>query len=154
MRANCVQLATDAGRGGPGRPWADAVSSGTWLHRPRLHCLRTRCCITALVADTVKGGELNYMALALICEQTAYSSLLMLEGAVLADPGPMLSRLVRGCIALAFTACVNAVASSHRFADTAKAREAALLHDTSNGTRANCVLFATDTGSGACPGRP
>ena len=38
-------------------------------------------------------------------EQIVYSSLLTLAGVVLADPEPMLSRLVRGCIALAFTAC-------------------------------------------------
>ena len=44
----------------------------------------------------------------------------MLEGAVLADPEPMLPHLVRGCIALAFTACVLAVACSHRLADTIK----------------------------------
>ena len=40
------------------------------------------------------------MALALQREQTAYRSLLMVSGAVLADPEPMLSRLVRGCITL------------------------------------------------------
>ena len=45
------------------------------------------------------------MALALQRKPTAYRSLLMLAGAVLADPEPMLSRLVRGCIALAFTLC-------------------------------------------------
>ena len=59
-------------------------------------------------ADTVKGGELSYMALALQREPTAYRSLLMVAGAVLANPEPMLARLVRGCIALAFTACVRA----------------------------------------------
>ena len=32
----------------------------------------------------------------------------MVAGAVLANPEPMLARLVRGCIALAFTACVRA----------------------------------------------
>ena len=42
------------------------------------------------------------MALALQREQTAYRSLLMVSGAVLADPEPMLSRMVRGYIALAF----------------------------------------------------
>ena len=45
------------------------------------------------------------MTLALQREPTACTSLLMLLGAVAADPGPMLARLVRGCIALAFTAC-------------------------------------------------
>ena len=47
----------------------------------------------------------------------------MVAGAVLADPEPMLARLVRGCIALAFTACVLAVACSHRLADTVKGGE-------------------------------
>ena len=43
------------------------------------------------------------MALALQREQTAYRSLLMVSGAVLADPEPMmLSCMVRGYIALAF----------------------------------------------------
>ena len=65
-------------------------------------------------ADAVKGGEISSMALALPREPTAYRSLLMVAGAVLADPEPMLARLVRGFIALAFTACVLAVAFSHR----------------------------------------
>ena len=38
------------------------------------------------LADAVKGGQLSYMALALQRERTAYSSLLMVAGAVLADP--------------------------------------------------------------------
>ena len=45
------------------------------------------------------------MTLALQREPTAYRSLLTRAGAVLADPEPVLARLVRGCIALAFTAC-------------------------------------------------
>ena len=44
----------------------------------------------------------------------------MLSGAVLADPEPMLARLVRGCIAMAFAASVAAVACIHRLADTVK----------------------------------
>ena len=60
------------------------------------------------------------MALAMEREQTTYSSQLMVAGAVLADPEPMPARLIRGCIALAFTACVLAVACSHRLADTVK----------------------------------
>ena len=67
-----------------------------------------------LVEDPVKGSELSYMTLALQREPTAYISLLMRLGAVLADPEPMIARLVRGCIALAFTACILAVACSHR----------------------------------------
>ena len=57
-------------------------------------------------------------------EHIVYSSLLTLAGAALADPEPPRLRPVRGCIALAFTACVHAVASSHRLADTVKGGEA------------------------------
>ena len=42
-------------------------------------------------------------------EPTAYSLLLLMAGAVLADPAPMLSRLARDCIALTFTAPVPAL---------------------------------------------
>ena len=79
--------------------------------------------------------------------------LLMVAGVVLANPEPMLSRLVRGCIALAFTAGVHAVATSHRLADPIKGSELSLLHDGSNGTRANRVQLAFDTGRDG-PGRP
>ena len=64
---------------------------------------------TALLADTIEGDELRYMALAMEREQIPYRSLLTLAGAVEANLEPMLSRLVRGCIALAFTACVPAL---------------------------------------------
>ena len=47
----------------------------------------------------------------------------MLAKALLAAPEPMLARLVRGCIALAFTASVPADQSSHRLADTVKGDE-------------------------------
>ena len=53
-------------------------------------------------------------------EQIVDSSLLAQAVAVQPDPQLMPSRLVRGCFALAFTACVLAVASSHRLADTVK----------------------------------
>jgi hypothetical protein len=58
-------------------------------------------------------------------EGIVYSSLLQPTGAVLANPEPMLPRLVRGCIAPAFTACVLAVACSHSdcLADTIKSGE-------------------------------
>ena len=72
------------------------------------------------IADAVKGGKLSYMALAMEREPTTYSSLLMVAGTVLAGPEPMLARLERSFIALAFTACVPAVACSHRLADTVK----------------------------------
>ena len=48
-------------------------------------------------------------------EHTACSTLLRLMVAVLADPEPMPARLVRGCISLAFAACVPA--RNHRLAD-------------------------------------
>ena len=70
-------------------------------------CVLADACSHRL-AEAVKGGELSYMALAMEREQTAYCSLLMVAGMVLADPERMLARLVRGCIALAFTACVLA----------------------------------------------
>ena len=63
------------------------------------------------------------MALAMEREQFTCISLLLRARAVLADPEPMLARLVRGCIALAFTACVLAVACMHRFADAVKGGE-------------------------------
>ena len=72
------------------------------------------------LADTVKGGELSYMGLAMQRDPTAGRSLLMVAEAVLANPEPMLSRLVRSCIALAFTASVPADQSSPRLADPVK----------------------------------
>ena len=62
------------------------------------------------LADAVKGGQLKYMTLALQREPTAYRPLLTRARAAVAGPERMLSRLVRGCIALAFTASVRAVA--------------------------------------------
>ena len=70
-------------------------------------CVLAVACMHRL-ADAVKGGELSYMALAVQREHTAYTSLLMLAGAVLPHPEPMLARLIRGCIAVAFTARVGA----------------------------------------------
>ena len=75
------------------------------------------------LADAVKGGELSYMIPALQRELTACSSLLTRARAVLTDPEPMLARLVHGCIALAFAACVLAVACSHHLADAVKGGE-------------------------------
>ena len=53
-------------------------------------------------------------------EQSTCRSLLARARAVLANPEPMLSRLVRGCIALAFIASVRVVTCSRRLADTIK----------------------------------
>ena len=53
-------------------------------------------------------------------EQTTYSSLPTRAGAVLIKPEPIPPRLVRGCIATAFTACVPAVTCSHRLADAVR----------------------------------
>ena len=63
-----------------------------------------------LILSTVKGDELSYPAQAMERERSAFSSLLLQAGAVLADPEPMPTRLGRGCIAVAFTAGVRAVA--------------------------------------------
>ena len=99
------------------RKLTGAVLAG---HEPILSRLVRRCialaftaCVLAIacshrLADTVKGGELSYTALAMEREHMVYRSLLTPAGAVLASPEQMLSRLVRGCIALAFTACVPA----------------------------------------------
>ena len=54
------------------------------------------------------------MQIAIACEDTAYSLLLMLTGVILADPKLMLASLVRGCIGMAFTASVPNDQSSHR----------------------------------------
>ena len=106
------------------------------------------------LADPVKGSELSYMTLALQREPTAYRSLLTRARAAVADPEPMPSRLVRGCIALAFTACVLAVASSHSLVDAVKGGKLSYMqHGTGIATRANCVQIATDTCLGG-PGRP
>ena len=69
---------------------------------------------------------LSYMTLALQRERTAYRSILMVAEAALADAEPILARLVRGCIALAITASVLAVACSHRLADPVKGQRAQL----------------------------
>ena len=63
------------------------------------------------------------MALAMEREPNAYRSLLMVAGVVLASAEPMLTRLVRGCIALAVTASVPADQSSPRLADPVKGGE-------------------------------
>ena len=69
------------------------------------------------ICESMASSATN-MALAMEREQIRYSSLVLVAGTVLADPEPMLARLVRGCIALAFTACVPDDLSSHRLADT------------------------------------
>ena len=66
------------------------------------------------------------MTLAMEREQATSRSLLMLAGAILADPELMLARMVRGCIVLAFTASVAAVACIHRLADTSRAASSAV----------------------------
>ena len=63
------------------------------------------------------------MMLAMEREQTAYRSVLMVAGVVLADAEPMLTRLVRGGIALAVTASVPADPSSRRLADPVEGGE-------------------------------
>jgi hypothetical protein len=102
-------------------------------------CVLAVACSHCL-ADTVKGGELSHMALALQREPNAYRSQLMVAGAVLADTEPMLARLIRGCIALAFIATVPADQSSQRHADTVKrVASSAALH-----WRCNASQMRTD----------
>ena len=64
---------------------------------------------TALLLIPSRGSEISYMALAMEREPNAYSSPLTLVEAVPADPEPMLSRLARDCIVLAFNAPVPAL---------------------------------------------
>ena len=64
---------------------------------------------TALLIPSRAASSASYTTVAMEREQIVYSSLLTLAGMVLADPEPMLARLVRGFIALAFTACVPAL---------------------------------------------
>ena len=59
------------------------------------------------LADTVKGGELSYAALAMEREQTAFNSPLTLAGVVLANSKPIPVRLARGYIALFLCCAVN-----------------------------------------------
>ena len=56
------------------------------------------------LADAVKGGELSYMTLAMERDTLAYRSQPSVTGALLADPEPTPLRVVRGCIAMPFTA--------------------------------------------------
>ena len=73
------------------------------------------------LADAVKGAKLRYMTLAMESrERDGARSVLLLAGAVLARREPIPPRLGRGCIAIAFTAGVRAVASMHHLADAAK----------------------------------
>ena len=74
-------------------------------------------------AATVKGSKLSYTTVAMKCEPIVYSSLLTPAGVVLAGPEPMLTRLVRGGIALAVTASVPADPSSRRLADPVEGGE-------------------------------
>ena len=58
------------------------------------------------------------MQIATDTDRPTCRSLLTRARTVLADPEPMISRLVRGFIVLAFTACLLADACSQRLADT------------------------------------
>ena len=106
----------------PGPMLARLVRSCIALALSFTACVLAVACSHHLV-DTVKGGELSYMAVAMEREHNAFRSLLMVAGAVLANPERMLARLVRGCTAPAFTACVPADQSSHRLADIIKSGE-------------------------------
>ena len=117
--ALALQRETTAYRLLPMRPRAVLADPKPMLTRLVRGCIalavaarvRADAC-THRLADAVKGGKLSYMALALQREPTAYRLLPMRPRAVLADPKPMLARLVRGYIALAVTARVCADACS------------------------------------------
>ena len=102
----------------------------------------------------IKSGKLSYMALAMEREQSTCRSLLPRARALLADPEPMLSRLVRGCIVLPFTATVPAVARSHRLAERCRQGRPAQLHGTGVATRAKCVQIALLMVAGAVVADP
>ena len=98
------EIASAQGRPGPPRHVPVAICSDPEPMLARLVrgciALAFTACVLAdacshHLAHTIKGGELSYMALALQREPTAYRSLVMVAGAVLADPEPMLARLVR-----------------------------------------------------------
>ena len=78
-----------------------------------------------------------------------------LAGAVLADPGPMLARLVRGCIALAFTASDACPLINPATALLNPSRGGKLSYTTVAMEREHIVYSsdAADTG-GSGPGRP
>ena len=86
-----------------------------------LVCVQLQAPTAVLIPS--RDSELSYTTVAMEREHIVYSSLLTLAGAVLADPERMLARLVRGCIALAFTASVPADQSSHRLAEPVKGSE-------------------------------
>ena len=96
---------------------------------------------TALLADTVKGGELGYTTLAMEREQTACSSLLRLMGAVLADPEPMPARLVRGCTDMASTASVPADQSSPALLIPSRAANSATWYCRLNASTARTARY-------------
>ena len=63
-----MQIATDGGRGGPGRPWADVISSGTQLYyRPGLQtlllCVQLQAATALLIPS--RGSELSYTTVAI-----------------------------------------------------------------------------------------
>ena len=66
----------------------------------------------------------------------------------MADPEPMLSRLVRSSIALAFTASVLAVARSHHLVGTVKGGELSYMALAMERVQIAYSFLATDTGKG------
>ena len=102
-----VQIAAFAFRGGPGcpEPMLAGLVRGCIAIWPSL---LARPLINPATAFRQGRRAQLHVVLALICEQTVYSSLLMRSGPLLADPKPMLSRLIRGCIAIAFTSTAPA----------------------------------------------
>ena len=106
-RANRVQIATDAPRCRPGRPWGAPSSPGTRLAHLGRRCARActavwQARVSALLIPSEAGRrQLSRLALAMAREPAAFRSLLIRPGAVRAGPGAILARLVRGWLALA-----------------------------------------------------
>ena len=81
------------------------------------------------LVDAVKGGgELSYVTLAMEREHAMCRSVLTVAGAAVAGREPPPLRMVRGCIAMSFTAGVRAVASRHRRADAAMVASSGTWH--------------------------
>ena len=97
------------------------------------------------------------MQIAVSCETTAYKSLLVLSWAARADPEPILARLVRGCIAMAFTASAPAEQMSNpatALLMPSRAASSATSHWSCNASKpCTVVQIATDAGRGG-PYRP
>ena len=75
------------------------------------------------------------------------------RGGILADPAVMLSRLVRGCIALAFTGSVTPDLSGRHIVDTVKGSKHSYMALALKREPTACSMLAINTCQ-SVPGRP